>query len=457
MRAAILPLLLCVLRLDAQVVETPVAFDSAGRIRSITPGIAARLLLAPPAWPVTGHFVAARLYSSSEGGDVLVVERPNGALERYALDASRSSQLRSSVDVALARAGTVVAETESEAISRPARAAFVRNQMLLGALVYGPLAASLANDAKTGTVLYLVGAGGTYFALTAMSRTMRVTRAQNHLATDGALRGLVTANGLLLAVAGGVPDAKTAAGVGLLGAVAGSVSGFHYGRRLTDAEAHAATTGSSFLALTAAGIEGAAGLFETDNVERGIAASLVAAGAAGYLLGPRYPRRARYVVTAGDVKILWVGAVLGAAITASPIVDTNVEPGVAFGLATAGMLGGIGLSEMTWVRRYDHSMGDVVQVWLGTIAGGLLGGAAVVLTSPSDASTIMSLITAGATIGAIGAHKLVRPPRASPRSARLSEPESTRRAGARVEFTPMSVALALKKVPGVHPLLTLRF
>ena len=51
----------------AQVVETPQPFDSAGRLMAITPAIAARLQLGPPAWRVIGDFTEARLFSL--GGD----------------------------------------------------------------------------------------------------------------------------------------------------------------------------------------------------------------------------------------------------------------------------------------------------------------------------------------------------------------------------------------------------
>ena len=51
----------------AQVVETPVAFDTAGRVMTVTPSIAARVQHGPPAWRVIGDFTDARLFSI--GGD----------------------------------------------------------------------------------------------------------------------------------------------------------------------------------------------------------------------------------------------------------------------------------------------------------------------------------------------------------------------------------------------------
>src|SRR5215210_754790 len=64
----------------AQVVETPQAFDSAGRLMAITPSIAARLQLGPPAWRVIGDYTEARLYSVGGDAYVLAVTRRDGSV-----------------------------------------------------------------------------------------------------------------------------------------------------------------------------------------------------------------------------------------------------------------------------------------------------------------------------------------------------------------------------------------
>ena len=67
----------------APVVETVLPFDSAGRLTVITPSIASRLRLSPPAWPVSGSYQEARLYLSSRDGYILVVRLTDGAINRY--------------------------------------------------------------------------------------------------------------------------------------------------------------------------------------------------------------------------------------------------------------------------------------------------------------------------------------------------------------------------------------
>ena len=431
---------------QAQVVETPVPFDSAGRVMVITPAIAARLGIAPPAFQVTGAFSTARLYVSSTGDNVLVVERPGGVIERYVLSATTLADLRSAVSTGLGVARGIPAETDLP--SQPAARQFTRNQMLLGLLLYGPNLAALANDAKTGTVLYLLGASGTYFGEAALTRNNTITRAQNRLATDGAIRGYFASNALLTAIAGDVPDGKTIAGAGLVGAVGGTLGGLAYGRGLSDAEAKSATTTSSFATLTSGGLLGTIGLSE-QHAERTIAGVMVAAGALGYAMGPRYPRLASYRVTVGDVNMLWIGAALGTASVLIPIVDSDIDPQAGFAIGTAGMLGGLLAADRGWVRKYDHSGSDVTMMWLGTAAGALVGGAAIVLAEPSDASIALALVTAGGALGAFTTHRMLRV---------APDASSTLRVGsADIEFSAAGLALAASRTPGSHPLVRLRF
>src|SRR5213078_1320578 len=60
-RLVILLVLAVVTRASAQVVETPLAFDSASKVRSLTPTLVVRLGLKPPTWPVQAEFNEARL------------------------------------------------------------------------------------------------------------------------------------------------------------------------------------------------------------------------------------------------------------------------------------------------------------------------------------------------------------------------------------------------------------
>jgi len=456
MRAAFLLLLVAALRLDAQVVERPVAFDSAGKVRSLTPSLVARFGLRPPAWPVSADFTQARLFAVSTGGSVLVAERRTGEMERYLLADDQVNALRAAVDSAMSQSGALVGEDRPDLISEPARGAFLRNQMILAAALYGPLLASLTDDVKTGTALYLISVGGSYFVLNNISKNTAITRAQNDLATDGAVRGAGTAVGLLRAFGGPDVNDKAYSAAALSGAIFGSLTGYAYGRRLTDSEAQSAIKGSTFAAATAFGIAGASSDLDGESAERFVAGSMVASGIIGYLVGPRYPRVASYTVTSGDVRLLPIGALLGALVGVTPFVDQNNDR-LAFGAATLGGWAGILAADRAWARPFDHGTSDVTQVWLGTIAGALLGGGLIVLTETDNAVPALAMVTGGGLLGAIAGHHLADPPRAQPRRASLAPDLRSRGGRLAISLDPTALAFSAARVPGRHALISLRF
>jgi len=443
-RALILAaLLLLPTRLGAQIIETPIAFDSAGKVRSLSPGLVTRLGLGSPAWPVQGDFVQARVFQTSTGAIVLVAERRDGTFERHDLGEAQLQALRAAIDASMTTIGARVGDERADVISEPARGAFLRNQMILAAALYGPLIASLSDDGKAATAMYLISVGGSYFVLSNISKTTAITRAQNDLATDGALRGAGTAVGLMRVFAGEGIDRKAYSSLALAGAVSGSAIGYIRGRGLTDSEAHAAMKFSTFAAGTAFGLAGTVGLFEGgEGAERTVAGAVVAAGLAGYLLGPAYPRTARYTVTAGDVRLLPIGALLGVMTGATLTAATErAEPIAA--AATAGGLAGLYLADRMWARPYDHGTGDVTQTWLGTIAGGLLGGAVSVLAEPDEPTLPLALITGGGIVGAIAGHSIASPRRVLTRAS--------------IRLHPENLGFAAARLPGLHPLLSLAF
>ena len=452
---SVVALALTAAHVGAQQVETPEAFDSAGRVQSITPQLVERFELAPPAWPVSGDFVEARLFAVSIGGLVLSVERRDRSVDRYSLTDEDAAAIRSQVDAALARTGAVVVEAgPEEVISEPAGGAFVRNQMLLTWLVYGPLLGSLADDDQSATALYLLATGTSYFLTTALSRRARITRAQNQLATDGALRGWGTTTGLLYVLGGEGLGDQTYSTLGLVGAISGAIAGYQHGRRLTDGEAEAATTVSTLSAATALGLAGTFGFLD-DDMERAAVASIVGAGVAGYVLGPRYPRTSRYAVTQGDVQMLNIGAILGAAAALTPIVEADIDASLGFGLLTAGLLGGTAIADRVWVRRYDHTTSDRNQIGLGLMAGALIGAAAVVLLEP-DATGTMALVTTGAIAGTILGHSMAAPRRADAPFDPAADAEASL-PGVRVRISPGALAMSAARVPGRHAVLSIVF
>ena len=439
----------------AQVVtETPAPFDSAGRIMTITPPLAVRIALRADVWPVTGDYEEARLYSSSAGGYVLAVHRRGGSIERHVITDDDREALRAAVSAGMAVAGRPVTEERPELISEPARGAFVRNQMLIAALIYGPAAATFPDEGNERTAAYLLVTGGTFFALMAASKNLAVTRAQNHLATDGAYRGAVIARGLAFAFDVDENNEDAWAASALLGGIAGSVAGFQLGRGYTDSEARAATFGSTTVGGTTAGVLAAAGAFEGGRSgDRAAVAGVVAAGLLGYPLGVQYPRRASYRVTAGDVMTLLPAALVGAALAATPAANSDNERTTS-ALVTGGYLAGVLVGNVLLVRQYDFTESEARLAQLGTLAGGLIGLGVAALSDAEEAGAL-AMVAVGGLAGLALTVSIADAEPARPRTGMHLAPKGRR--DARVELDATALAHAWARTPGHHSLVRVRF
>src|SRR5688572_21010756 len=155
--------LLCIAsRIDAQVIERPVPFDSAATVMVLSPMIAERAALGPPSWPVAGDFVEARLYTVTDSSYILTVRRSTGVVERYNLSAADREAIR----VSVSRLPPDVVRERNDAGN-----SFIRNQTLLGLAVYAPAFAYAIGENAAGAIAgYLVVAGGSFFAASEIAR-----------------------------------------------------------------------------------------------------------------------------------------------------------------------------------------------------------------------------------------------------------------------------------------------
>ena len=446
----VLTALLATAQLGAQVTETPIAFDSAGRVRTLTPPLVARLELRAPAWPVEGGFREARLFALSSGGRVLAVERLAGGVDRYSLSDEAIAALQAAVDAGLTRVGRVMTEERSDVVSEQAGGAFTRNQMFATWVIYGPALASLTESES----VFLLATGASYFITSNIGRKEQVTRAQNHLTSDAAYRGYLFGTWALYVIAGDAPSDKTRAAVGLASALSTAVVGFRTGRGFTDAEAESRTTISSLAAATTFLALGAADALGDDVAPRAVIGAMAATLAAGYVVGPRYARQPSFAVTTGDVRLLRLSSQLGVMIALTPFVDADASAQAVFGAATVGLAGGAWFGHARLVRRYNYSTSQAGQVTLGALAGGVLGGGTAALVGAESGQFIMVLITGGAVLGAVAGHKFADPARVGAPSA--GTPPAARQ-GAQLEFQPHGLALALAGVPGRYTVLRVRF
>lgn len=445
--------------LAAQVVERPVAFDAAGRVMAITPDMAARLRLVPPAWRITGDFVDARLYDLGDGGFLLAVRRRNDVVERYSLTREERAELAS-------RVATLPANYELTALpgrvtERVTRNAFVRNQTLLGLGLYAPSFAYAVSNNDAGRIAsYLLAAGATFFTAAEVARQIPIDDSQNRLATQLAIHGGAAGYGVTYALDAG-SDGR-AAGV-LFGGLAGTGLGLALGQGMTGGQVAATTFSAEVTTLLAAafaiangptyapgGGDEILGWDVPGEYTRGEVAAMVGAGLVGYPLGALWARSAPYHITAGDVAVLWPSAAVGALAGYTMLGVGDTRPEARALAAGVGGLGGLVLGDYFLVQQYDHSRTDAGLVSLGAGAGALMG-AGVARLIDSDGSSrpvLTSLLAIGGATGLLVTERLVNTPREG----------AARQTGARRwELSPAGLAMTAGGVPGRHSLLTVRF
>jgi hypothetical protein len=364
---------------------------------------------------VLGTFVSAQLFTKSTGGYTLVVTRPDGAFDRYDLSGESAEGLRGLIATALASGQRAGVGEQTSVASDPAGNAFVRNQALLGLFLYGPSAAALvggaSNNGSTGLGAELIVATGTFAAaLARRNATPAVTTAQNRLSTHAAIHGAALGEALLYTF--GVDengDGSTTHGAALLaGSITGTVLGMRAARTMTDAEAASSAFGADFVGGATAGVIGMAGLFD-GRTSRPALGALSAAVIGGYLLGPSYPRRAAYTVTAGDVRAMALGAAIGVGAAATPFIDRqHVDGHVAAGVLTAGLLAGALAGDRWLVRPRDHTTSEATLLWTGAGVGLFVGGGVAVIGSAGP-QPAWGLGVAGALLGAVATEAAVHP------------------------------------------------
>ena len=434
--------------LRAQVVERPVPFDSSGTVMVMTPYIAQRADLRAPWWPVAGDFTEARLYTVNDSTYVLTVNRRSGVVERYSLSAADRDAIRAIVS----RLPAGVTAPRGDA-----RNAFVRNQTLLGLLVYAPtFAGSFANNAAGATAGYLVVAGGTFFAASEISRRMAVSRAQNDLSTNLGLNGALAGWGTMYLL--NAKNRAQSAGA-FVGGLAGTAIGLQAARNMTEADANGAAFGGNISALIAWGtLEALKGeercTPQSDGTvdchqrisNRAEVATILAAGLVGYPLGVLYPRNARYNVTPGDIHLLYTttGHGILAGVTFLP---ESPKQSTAFAVGTAGGVLGLMLGDRFLARRFDHGRSEASRVTLGTFAGSLMGAgiAALIDTDLESPQLVFGMATAGGLAGLIASEYYVD-----------AGPDAGRR-GPRLSLNPSGIFLAAAHTPGNHALINVRF
>ena len=471
-RLFIITLAACAAPLAAQV-ESPVPFDSAGQVMALTPSGAQRLQLAPPVWPVVGQFREARVYLAGPDRYVLVVERTDGARERFPMSVAEYEALRgaaSNVSVRVRAAPpradqpsprmgenpptavqprTVVRDEDGDV----SRASFMARMMGAAAGIYGPAAAVIVGEPAGGTAAYLGVVSASFFASYAATRS-GTTRAQSQLASDFAVRG--AALGWLLADALNSRRPKERAmGIFVVG-LASTIEGYRIVKNLTVPEVSTTTAVSTAAGLTAFGLMAAAGSLDESRYGSNDAAAVLVASVAGLPLGLWYHRVAPHFITSGDVEAAGTTGMIGALTGLTIVTRVRSDPtdkAVALGL-TAGWVTGLAVGDLWLARSYDFTRSEQILFGLGTVAGGLAGAAPFVVADQGASNRFLVGATLGAALGAWGTVILINPSRGTANTAETSPLE--RQVG-RVTLQPGGALFAAARMRGTFPLVKIAF
>jgi hypothetical protein len=425
---------------EAQIVERPIAFDTAARVRVITPPLAARLGLASPAWPVTGAYQEARLYEQQAGSAILAVQRADGSIERWTLGSAELGRLREAVVAGMEVSGQLTTSDRQDMISQPAGGAFVRGGVFTSAAIWGPALGVLTDDGRAAAALELLTIGSTFFVTASLAKSRSITRAQSSLAWDGALKGGLIGIGLTYAALGEERMSERGAAAGALaGSLVGTGWGFNAGISRTDGEAAAASYFSLYLPALGAGLLRMSGGFQGDEA-RGEVLGLVGTSLLGYPLGFRYARRVPYAVTAGDMGALTTASLVGVLSASTLIAEGSHSDETVAGVLTGGLVAGSLLGDRLLVRRFDHTDNEGWLTGVGALAGGLMGLAIPIGTGVEDDRAVTAYAAVGAIVGLAMTEAITQPRAGSRRVA--SRPRSGTNLASRLSFSPQNLLLA---------------
>lgn len=346
--------------------------------------------------------------------------------------------------------GEQVQEVAPQETSNEMRNAFVRNQLALGIISYGPsFAVMLGTEPATRIAAWMVMAGGSFFAATEISRQIEITPARSVLSSRMGARGSLS--GLLLGNAWKMPEGEIGA-LTLVGGLSGTALGLVMGTNLTEGEAVAAVVGHDLVAAsvfaTTYVIDPIRGDADGLSNSARVAIPLVL-GWGGYYLGALWARNADYEVTAGDASLLWLGAGIGAAAASTFIIESDPSDQVVAGTLLLGGLAGVWGGSRYFVKPFDHTRGESIMVSTGAGAGALMGiGLGVLLSGDAERNSAPTVAfgTLGAMTGAWLTERYVQP-----------RADAGRQLGSRLQVNPFGAVAAAARTPGMHSILRFTF
>jgi hypothetical protein len=438
-----------------QILETPVPFDSAGKIIEWDRKLESKAMLFPD---VKGFYGALLWKTDSLYALEIMSER--GRLKRSLTPLGLDS-LRVFVDAHLLGQG------RRYGLNQEGRGAYLLWQIPLSLGWYGPAVLTLTkpDNASTGTGIYMTSAAVTYFFPFLLTKNRQITSGQEHLSVACGFRGIAV--GSMLCSIMRVKDEQVYSATMLATSITGQIAGYHFGSRFTKPQARMisnyATLGMAYLPLFSALIkdhyEDEESFFRTQSYY--MLSGLAGGGSLGYRLAhDKYCSDGQPTIIAAAG---WAGLLAGAG--AYFVIKGPYETGVYGGhhfeissgevklatlMALSTSASGLYLAHK-YTKGYTFSRGDGFIVMGSTAAGGLLGcGLGFLIHSSGDLEnngffqTVSGLSSLGLITGyALGIY-----------SVRNQEHEYSGNLGLSIDGAPLGLAFVLSKTQARIPWIT---
>jgi len=381
-----------------QTMETPVSFDSGGKIMEWDRKMEAQARL----FPEVADFERALLWKA-DSSFVLELFSNKGRIRRSLTPANLDS-VRNTVEAFLAGLG------RQYGISQEGRGELLWWQIPLSLGWYGPAVVAIAepDNGSVGTGLYLTSAAATYYIPFVLTKNSQITPAQAHMSIAYGFTGIF-AGGALSALMG-VDDYRGYCGVMLGTSISGQVSGFSWGKNFTKPQAQIISQYSDF---GMADLPLFIGALAEEPDEKVISAAALAGLASGIYLGHRIANGKD--ISEGEPTIsetsglTGMGAGIGLYVTLAgkdSIGDLDLSGRAMCAVMLAGNAGGLYLGHKL-SKGYSYTKGDGLLVEGATYGGALLGAGIGFLAAPNGTGADKARVVCGsATLGLLGGYYL---------------------------------------------------
>lgn len=381
-----------------QTLETPVSFDSNGKIQEWNrkKEVVARL------FPDVPDFNKALLWRS-DSIYTLEISSAKGRI-RKALTQADFDSLRFKVDAFLVGGG------KQYILDQDGRGAYLLWQIPLSLGWYGPAVVTLADpeSGTTGAGLYLTSAAATYFIPFLITKNHQITSGQEHLSIAYGFRG-IAAGGALSDLLG-LKDSRAISGTMLATSISGQIAGFHWGKSFTKPQgriiSHYATFGMVDLPMLFVAAQ-------NEPSDKSLSFAMLIGLAGGSYLGRRLALGQN--VSEGEPTIFatsgWTGMAVGAGLYFCVFSHADHDGFTINGrqlnnLCLLGSTFGLYCGQR-FTRGYNYSRGDGFIVTGTTAGGALLGAGFGFLIAPhEDGFGMLRTISGLSTVGLLGGYAL---------------------------------------------------